>query len=447
MRQVQTLLTCCGLLFLNALPGQQFTAPGKITLANGNYLEGQIAYTDWTIPPTQVTITPKNGQIAATYPLSDLREVEVTPTGQPTEYYRVFEVQYDTSIQRIDMLDRDPQGKFRTARVLLRQSSKGGVYNLYTLTDDLARLHLFVQIRDSTPIELLRKHYLSPTGDSILTNRRYQKQLTYLLSNSADLSREAAKVEYTEPAINSLLVRYAQEHYFLNYLDVTVVNDRPRGHLAWGVTAGSYFTMPFFKKATFQPTSVGWKPSWSGGAYLETWMPRSNSRWSYRSELLYGIYRSQVSLEQTTYKANTVNQFDSTNFALRWNNLLRLGTAATGANRFYGGGGFGIGYLRNLRRNSTRISRFAGIDNVNYTSEIFPKPPVEFSVIANAGYQRGRWGLEARFDYVVGNLLFRQNYLYPTRRYSLVVLASYQITRPHAWRWRRFRGPSPNYSW
>lgn len=416
---------CAWLLFSLSLLAQQPT--GTLTLRDGTVLVGAVK-----INTEQVSVQPTGGP-AQTFATAQVKAVRLTDADGSETNYRVYTVQYDTSPHRTEQLLFDAAPRYKTSAVLLEQLHSGA-WTLYRQIDASDRTHFFVQKGDSTPIELLKKRYYTASRDTVLNNNRYQKQLAYYFSDCPDASRDGLSAPYTQRALERVLKLYDR------CKGVTaVVQNRPKTKISVGLVGGGYYVQAFKKTTDFngkQVVRTGQNLfSWQAGVQMETFLQRSRNRWSYTTDLQVAHFDARyvsanVFVDPLFFAKRYEDYYHDRYWTLRWTNLVRRQFTLNRRQRWYVGGGISASFNTKTNREIKTIERvqYVAVDSF-YTYPPKLRQPADMGFVANAGYQFGRFGVEARFDWLFGNLLFSQSTIYPVRRSSTFVLLSYKLNK------------------
>lgn len=176
---MKTIFICLLLLISQPqfLSAQRYL-PAKITLTDGQILEGSVLYKDWDDTPQRLDFKNQQGQTRR-LGVADIAAFEVARSDKGTEVFRRKIAYIDVSPHKLDKLDEHSVPQFVLDTVLVQVLVSSEI-SLYRYQGAASKLHYLIE-KDSVA-ELVFKQFYVPTdrGREVAMNNSFRKQLSKL---------------------------------------------------------------------------------------------------------------------------------------------------------------------------------------------------------------------------------------------------------------------------
>ena len=178
--------------------------PGKVTLVNGEVLEGSINDRYWNETPISIQFKKSDGQLSTYYP-GDVLEVRI----ENKSIYRSQLVQYDSSAVAVKTLTFDKNPAFKQKHVFLKLLVEADKSLLVYI---LKSRHYFIQSGSQTN-ELINHPYRISIGEHVFatSNRLYLTQLREAFKDCAAI-QVLDEITCSEKDLSDLFLKYASCH-------------------------------------------------------------------------------------------------------------------------------------------------------------------------------------------------------------------------------------------
>lgn len=180
--------------------------PGKLSLINGQDLEGKIKYLNWENSPRKISI--QVGDKIETFTTNEVKNFEVQRRDGEVELYEQIIFDKDISPFRLNELSTSREPVLSRDTVLLKVLLYGPI-NLYHFKEPDSKVQFIVK-KGTEVIALLNHQFLQEYNSTkIISSTRYKTQLGNLISDCEKLDpRDLIQLKYKQKELVHLLKIY-----------------------------------------------------------------------------------------------------------------------------------------------------------------------------------------------------------------------------------------------
>lgn len=277
------------ILLTQQLFSQKNLIEAIVMTKDGLELNGSINYQQWIKNPSSVEF----------YKSHEADKIEITPKNTKwfkvsDDYYVSREITYTKSPRKAENLTFAKHNLEYTTTAFCLVLVEGSA-TLLEFVDDWSTPHYYVEKDSQKPVELIYFKYYTKQEHTnkrvIAENRKFQGQLSYLLSDCQNVKKKCTSIAYDHKQLSNLIREYNScEGGTSNYTNVV---EKPK--IEYGVFTGVSFTYINFASTGSNPTALtdpenkfSAKPTL--GASLTITPTRGRGKWNLYMDLLFKSY-------------------------------------------------------------------------------------------------------------------------------------------------------------
>jgi hypothetical protein len=250
-------------------------------------INGEILYIGWQENPAAISFRNNSTASVQTFNLENCNGFGVNTFGDKWEYYKTAVVAVESSTKNLNTLSMQKKPEYEQKNLFLRAVCIGTAASLwaYNIED---RQHLFLEMPNQTPVELVRKEYYADENkNSVLVNAMYRQQLNTSLVGCKRVP-DWLNLPFSEGQIATVV-----ENYNKCMGKNTYRIQAERLQTDWGALGGGGFTKLNVAQNftySFTPSNFDWSPAYMLGLYLNVYLPRTNGHWSICNDIILSSY-------------------------------------------------------------------------------------------------------------------------------------------------------------
>lgn len=224
------------ILFTHNLFSQKNLTEAVLMTSDGIELKGKIAYYKWKQNPESVEFykTPESEKLI--FSPSNTKWFKVA-----NDYYITKEITYSKSPRNINNLSYQriyPQYTKETFCLVLIEGST----SLFEYIEESGTTHFFIETDKQPAVELVYYKFLvrqtTSQNGSIKNNKKYQGQLTFLLSDCDGFNKRIETIEYNAKTLSNLINDYND----CKGSTIKYKQKKENANVKFGITLGASFT-------------------------------------------------------------------------------------------------------------------------------------------------------------------------------------------------------------